>query len=189
MATLAVLAKPLVVFFLTEKWLPMVPYFRWLCLARVVTPVSALNMNILNANGRSDLFLKLDLSKLPLSIIIMLITVPFGVDAVVIGNAVGSLLCFFINAWLPGKLYGYGPIAQMKDICPMMFISTLTAFATYQIISLLNSDLIQILTGGISSIIIYYLLSYIIHIEELKEFNNILKSILIRILVKKTNVQ
>lgn len=177
MATLAALAEPLVVFFLTEKWLPMVPFFRWLCLARIVTPVSALNMNILNANGRSDLFLKLDLSKLPLSILIMFITVPLGVDAVVIGNAVGSLLCFFINAWLPGKLYGYGPIAQLKDIFQMIVITLITGLSTYKIISFCQTPLLQLIVGSISSILIYYILSYLVHIEELKEVNNLLRII------------
>ena len=181
MATFAALSEPLVVVFLTEKWLPIVPYLRWLCLARVVIPVSSINMNILNANGRSDLFLKLDLSKLPLSIITMLITVPLGIDAVVMGSAITSIICFFINAWLPGKLYGYGPIAQMKDILPMILVTTLTAAATYQIISYCSSSLIQLLIGCLSSILIYYTLSYLTRIEELKEINSLLANLLQRI--------
>lgn len=181
MAIIATLSKPLVLIILTEKWLPIVPYLRWLCLARVVTPVSSLNMNILNANGRSDLYLKLDLSKIPLSIITMIITIPLGVDAVVIGGVITSLLCFFINAWLPGKLYGYGPLAQIKDIFPMIMITTLTALSTYNLINLINSNLLQIIIGSIISIITYYILSYVIRIEELKEVNNILNIIFNRI--------
>lgn len=181
MAIFAALAEPLVIVFLTEKWLPIVPYLRWLCLARVVTPVSSINMNILNANGRSDLFLKLDLSKLPLSIITMLITVPLGIDAVVIGSAITSIICFFINAWLPGKLYGYGPIAQLKDILPMILVTALTAAATYQTISYCSSPLIQLLIGCLSSILIYYTLSYLTRIEELKEINSLLANLLQRI--------
>ncbi len=184
MAIFAALAEPLVLFFLTEKWLPIVPYLRWLCLARVVTPVSALNLNILNANGRSDLFLKLDLSKLPLSIITMIITVPLGVDAVVIGGAVTSLLCFFVNAWLPGKLYGYGPISQLKDIFPMITITIITALSTYKLISFCPTPFLQLLIGSLFSILIYYILSYLVHIEELKEVNNLLKSLFNRIFRK-----
>lgn len=184
MTILATLAKPLVLLILTEKWLPMVPYLRWLCLARVVTPVSGLNMNILNVNGRSDLFLKLDLSKLPLTIIVMIITVPIGVDAVVIGGTIISLLCFFINAWLPGKLYGYGAIAQLKDILPMIGITILTGLSTYKIISFCSTPFLQLVTGSLSSIFIYYILSYLVHIEELNEVNNLLKSLFNRLIRK-----
>ena len=52
----AILAEPFIRFFLTEKWMPVVPLMQWLCFARLITPISALNMNILNAIGRSDLF-------------------------------------------------------------------------------------------------------------------------------------
>ena len=52
----AISAEPFIRFFLTEKWMPVVPLMQWLCFARLITPISALNMNILNAIGRSDLF-------------------------------------------------------------------------------------------------------------------------------------
>jgi teichuronic acid exporter len=60
----ALLAEPFVRLFLTEKWMPIVPLIQWLCFARMITPISGLNMNILNAIGRSDLFLKVDLVKI-----------------------------------------------------------------------------------------------------------------------------
>ncbi|MDE6339491.1 MAG: lipopolysaccharide biosynthesis protein, partial [Muribaculaceae bacterium] len=88
MTGLAVLASPFISVLLTDKWLPVVPLLQWLCFARMFTPISALNMNILNAVGRSDLFMKLDFSKLPLTILTMLITIPLGVKAIVIGNFV-----------------------------------------------------------------------------------------------------
>ena len=82
----AILTEPFIRFFLTEKWMPIVPLIQWLCFARMITPISALNMNILNAIGRSDLFFWVDISKLPLTIMALVITVPLGLTAVVIGH-------------------------------------------------------------------------------------------------------
>ena len=66
MTLIALLAKPIVILLLTEKWVSLIPLLQWMVFARVFYPMSALNMNLLNAIGRSDLFLKVDLSKLPL---------------------------------------------------------------------------------------------------------------------------
>src|SRR5690606_27617261 len=82
MTLLALLADPFVRLFLTDKWAPAIVLLQWLCFARVVTPISSINMNILNAMGRSDLFLKVDLFKAPIVIITLLITIPMGVNAI-----------------------------------------------------------------------------------------------------------
>ena len=55
------MSEPFVRLILTEKWISIVPLIQWLCFARMITPISSLNMNILNAIGRSDLFLKVDI--------------------------------------------------------------------------------------------------------------------------------
>ncbi len=111
----ALLAKPIILILLTEKWLPCVVLMQWLFLARMFTPLSSVNMNILNAIGRSDLFLKLDFSKIPLIILSLVITIPISVEAICIGSFVTSFICFFINAYLPGRMFGYGAWLQIKD--------------------------------------------------------------------------
>ena len=60
MTLLALSAEPFVKLFLTDKWLPAVALLQWMSFARMFTPISSINMNILNATGRSDLFLKVD---------------------------------------------------------------------------------------------------------------------------------
>ena len=111
----ALLARPMVLILLTEKWLPCVVLMQWLFLARMFTPLSAINMNILNAIGRSDLFMKLDFSKAPLILVVLAITIPISVEAITIGSFCTSFICFFINAYLPGRIFGYGAIKMIQD--------------------------------------------------------------------------
>lgn len=107
-------ADTFVLLFLGEKWLPTVPVLVALCLARTVTPISAINMNILNAIGRSDLFLKVDLSKYPMALGGFFIGINYGIEGVAWAMVCTSFVSFFVNAYFPGKFFGFGGIAQLR---------------------------------------------------------------------------
>lgn len=111
---LAAVSHEVVLLFLGEEWLPVASVLSILCFARAITPISAINMNILNAIGRSDLFLMVDLSKFPMTIAALLISVPYGIAAVAWAMVVTSAIAFFINAYFPGKLFGFGGWSQLK---------------------------------------------------------------------------
>ena len=128
---------------------------QWLCLARIFTPLSALNMNILNAVGRSDLFMKLDFSKAPLTIIILAITIPISVEAIVIGSFVDSFLCFFINAYLPGRMFGYGAWQQLKDWKYIILSILLMSVAVYLFMQVVQNVWLQLFIGGTIGIVVY----------------------------------
>lgn len=155
MVLCALLAYPLVLILLTEKWVPCVVLMQWLCLARIFTPLSALNMNILNAVGRSDLFMKLDFSKAPLTIIILAITIPISVKAIVIGSFVDSFLCFFINAYLPGRMFGYGAWQQLKDWKYIILSILLMSVAVYLFMLVVQNVWLQLFIGGTIGIVVY----------------------------------
>lgn len=160
MVLCALLAYPLVLLLLTEKWLPCVVLMQWLCLARMFTPLSALNMNILNAVGRSDLFMKLDFSKAPLTIIILAITIPMSVKAIVIGSFVDSFLCFFINAYLPGRMFGYGAWKQIKDWRYILLSIVLMSLVVWGFMQLVENAWLQILVGGSVGVLVYVACCY-----------------------------
>lgn len=160
MVLCALLAYPLVLILLTEKWLPCVVLMQWLCLARMFTPLSALNMNILNAVGRSDLFMKLDFSKAPLTILILAITIPISVKAIVIGTFIESFLCFFINAYLPGRMFGYGAWKQIKDWRYILLSIALMSLVVLGFMQLVENAWLQLLVGGSLGALVYVACCY-----------------------------
>jgi teichuronic acid exporter len=169
MTLIAILAKPIVILLLTEKWISLIPLLQWMVFARIFLPMSAVNLNLLNAVGRSDLFLKVDLSKLPLTVLAMVITIPLGVKAMIIGHVVTSALSFLINGYLPGKFYGYGSIEQLKDMLPV-FVATIgmvipVVFITYFIDNLV----FQLFLGGILGVLTYLFVCWLLKLEELVE--------------------
>lgn len=182
MTLIALLADPFVRLFLTEKWLPIVPLLQWLCFARVIYPISAINMNILNAKGRSDLFLKVDLSKIPIIIIALIVTIPLGIKAVVIGHVVTSFIAFFINAYMPGRLFSYGALEQIKDMLPKILITFVMALIVYACIFYIQTPLNKLMVGGFSGVLSYYLISSLTKVREAIELEYIIKKFFKRVM-------
>ena len=149
------LAKPIVIILLTEKWLPCVILMQWLFLTRMFTPLSAINMNVLNAIGRSDLYMKLDFVKIPLDILILIITIPIGVEAIVIGNFIGSFICFFVNAYLPGRIFGYGSFHQLHDWRYIILSNIIMASFVFALLLFITNVWLQIICGSLLGFSIY----------------------------------
>jgi len=147
----ATIAKPFVLLVLGEEWVMIVPVVVILCFARVITPISSINLNLLNAIGRSDLFLKVDLSKLPLTLTAVLIAAPHGIQAIAWAMLITSGISFFINAYYPGKLFGFGALAQLKVASKIIYSAT----AMFLIVNLITFSnpiielLVRIIIGGI----------------------------------------
>lgn len=150
----AVLAESFTQVFLSAEWTPIVPLLVLLSLARMITPISAVNMNILNAIGRSDLFLKIDLIKLPMTLLAILVSVQFGIEAVAFAMFATSFISYFINAYYPGKFYSFGPIEQIKATWRIILAGIIMVAATVLFSS--ENDVVELLgkmlIGGISYI-------------------------------------
>ena len=162
----ALLARPLVLILLTDKWLPCVVLMQWLFLARMFTPLSAINMNILNAVGRSDLFMKLDFSKAPLILVVLSITIPIGVEAITIGSFCTSFICFFINAYLPGKMFGYGAFKMIYDWRYIFLSLGVMVIAVLLFLHFVTNIWLQLLGGGIIGLVVYAAFCYMFKVGD-----------------------
>lgn len=180
MVTVALLAKPIILVLLGEKWLGTIPLLQWLAMARVVTPISVINMNILNAVGRSDLFLKVDLAKFPIIALILFITIPISVEAIAMGMFLTSFLSFFVNAFMPGKLFGYGAISQIKDMTRTIIATAAMAFIIYNFMQLELAPLLELVLGLPLAGLVFLFSAYVLKIEELQEFILVIKSLFIK---------
>jgi len=183
MTLFALFSGPFIRLFLTEKWSPAIPLMQWLCFARMITPISALNMNILNAMGRSDLYFKVDISKLPLAVIALIISVPLGLKAIVIGNFIITFISFFINAYYPGRLYNFGALRQIKDMFPVLVATLIMSLFAGGLIMILVTDMLKLFVGIPLTIIVFLIAARLIKIEELTEVTQLLIGIL-----KKRNI-
>jgi O-antigen/teichoic acid export membrane protein len=156
-----VLAEPLFRMVLTEKWLPAVPYFQWLCVSGLFYPVNAYNLNILKVKGRSDLFLYLGLVKKGIAILGILIFVQFSVLALVIYRAFHSIIAYYINSYYSGKFIDYGVWEQVRDIWKFLAAAAVAGTISWWILMQLQwPDFWSILAGTLCGLFIYGTIIY-----------------------------
>ena len=124
MLGLVAVAHPLIVVLLTEKWEKAAVLLQILCVAMMWYPIHAINLNLLQVKGRSDLFLRLEIIKKTILVIILCITIPLGVDWMCAGQIFSSLIALTINTFYTGKLIDLCFFKQMKDMIPAILYSS-----------------------------------------------------------------
>lgn len=176
MIGIAVLSKQIILVLLGEKWLPSSSLLFWLSLSYLFTPLSILNMNILNAIGRSDLFLKVDASKIPIIIITMIITFPISMKAVVIGKAITSIIYLYINGFMLERLFKFGAIKQLIYVWKEIVSSLVMGVVVYLLTFLISSQTICLIVGITTGVIIYTICLFIFKEEEAFFFMRTIKN-------------
>ncbi len=164
---LAIVAEPLVGILLTDKWLPSVPFLQIFCISYALIPIHQANLQAIKALGRSDIFLRIEIIKKIIAIIILVISVSFGVYAIAWGVLLSGVIEMFINMIPNLKLFDYGYREQLKEIMPSVFISLSMGVIIYSFKLLNLSTPILLVLQIISGVIIYFLLANIFQIESL----------------------
>ncbi len=176
MMLMAAVASPLVRVVITSKWDACVPYLQIICFSMMWYPIHAINLNLLQVKGRSDLFLKLEIIKKIVGVGILCITIPLGVTAMCVGMVVSSLISLVINTHYTGILIGISFARQMRDLFPFLILSILSFISTLGVVLLLDKSLISLVLGTFVCTGLYVGLSWVFKLEELQEVKNILRN-------------
>jgi len=175
---LAVVAEPLFRLLLTSKWLPAVPYFQILCMAGVIYPLHAYNLNILKVKGRSDLILKLEMIKKVLCVAGILSVVSFGIYGLLYFQLGFNFLGYYINSIYSSKLINYPVREQISDIFPILIISFLSGIFCYALdhfyLQYLLPDIFRILIDGLCFSLIYLGSSSLSKLSAIHDFKQLI---------------
>ncbi|NMP16510.1 lipopolysaccharide biosynthesis protein [Thalassotalea sp. Y01] len=174
MCGLALIAEPFVKVFLTEKWLEAVPIIQWLCLATMLTPIGVANLNILNAIGSSDRFLKASLISLGIGLLILFISVDYGFEALVIGRFITALCGYFVNSYYPGVLFGYGAFKQISDLSPIIVITAFMSFGVYSV--QIEDPIFDLIFSILVGAGVYISLSYFGNLQAFNDIKSLFKT-------------
>lgn len=131
MIGLAVIARPLVLVLLTEKWTESIPYLQLLCLVGLLFPLHVINLNLLQALGRSELFLRLEIIKKILIVINIAVTVRWGISAMIYGMIGTSIISYYLNSYYTWILIGYSIREQLRDLSSYLIMAVLMGVAVY----------------------------------------------------------
>lgn len=177
---LAAVAEPLVKVLLTEKWLPCVPFLQLACISYALYPIHTANLTGINALGRSDIFLKLEIIKKCITVLNILITLPLGIYAMAIGQVVSGFISTFINAYPNKKLMGYSYFEQWKDLIPSFVLSIVMAGIVWTMNLISIAPLLLLIIQIVVGIIVYVVLAKLFKLEVYNYFVNTLKGFIKR---------
>lgn len=176
MIGLAACAEPIVRIVLTEKWLPCVLFLRIFCISFAFYPIHTANLNAIKALGRSDIFLKLEIWKKIVGMIILVSTMWFGVEIMAYSLLLSSLAGQIINTWPNKKLLKYGYIEQLKDIAPSVLMSLAMGAIVFPIQLIRLSDVLTLLIQIVLGVGVYLLLSKLFKVDSLAYLLGMIKS-------------
>ena len=131
MLGMAACADNIVSLVLTDKWLPAVPYLQIACITYGLWPIHTANLQAINAMGRSDIFLKLEIVKKVIGVTALLISIQYGVLVIALTGIITGVISTFINAYPNGYLLKYSYLEQIKDILPSFLCALAMALLVY----------------------------------------------------------
>ncbi len=173
-------AEPIVKLLLTDKWLPCVPYLRIFCFTYMFWPIHTANLNAIKAMGRSDLFLKLEIIKKAMGLILLLFTMRISVMAMAYSLIVSGILSQIINSWPNWRLLNYNYFEQLRDILPSIIIAVGMGICVYFISFIRMPTIIILLLQVVVGAAIYIGTSAVLKLEEFEYLFALVKSFLKR---------
>lgn len=173
---LCALAKPIIIFTLTEKWTSAIIFLHVFAFTCMFDHLNTINLNLLKVKGRSDLFLRLEVVKKMISLLILCCAIPFGVIAICLSKFVYNQIAVFCNTFYTGKLFNYGYVAQFRDFLPYLGKTIIACIPAYIMTLTQLPNLIIIVLGSCISVTIYGLL--LIRDPNMKELYTMLSNCL-----------
>lgn len=175
MLGLSAVSKPFIFIVIGSQWELCAVLLQIICFSMMWYPIHGINLNLLQVKGRSDLFLRLEIIKKVLGVLVICMTAPWGVVTMCYGSIVSSLIALIINTYYTGKLIHMGFFKQMRDLIPTLLLS-LVMFVLIRIINTyIESLYLQLAIGVIFGFVFYLGCSFLFRFKELDELISLIR--------------
>ena len=175
MLGLSAVARPFIRVAIGEQWEYCAILLQIICFSMMWYPIHAINLNLLQVKGRSDLFLRLEIIKKILGISVLCVTAPFGLVCMCYGQIFNSIVALVINTYYTGKLIHIGFLKQMRDLLPTLLLSFSMFILVLFVTGLIDATLWKLLAGALIGMIYYVSCSFLFRFSELKEILSLLQ--------------
>lgn len=180
MISLGAVSEPLIYTLIGTKWHETATYLPLICISMSLYPLHAINLNILQVLGRSDIFLYLEVLKKIVGLVPIVIGIYCGIYYMLLTSIFTGFVNLYLNSWYTGKTLNYTFWKQLRDIAPSYFTATIIALAVYFLKYLVLPDylilIFQLLLGFFVGVVISEFLKFNEYIEIKTILINILKN-------------
>lgn len=175
---LIVTSKSIIVFLLTEKWLPVVPIMQLFCISRFFTNLISVNVNLLYVLNKTNLALKQNYLKIVIRVGLIIAALQYGIVYIAAAEAFSAFTHYIINTYYPGKIINFGIKSQLKILIPYIVIGLFLFVILSSISSFIINDILNILTVSITGIITYTILLFLFKKKDLELAKNLITNII-----------
>ena len=155
---LGAVAEPLIYCLIGPKWHMAATFLPLICIYSSLYPLQAINLNMLQVQGRTDIFLYLEIVKKIILLIPLFIGAFIGIYWMLVASIGAGFIAFYFNSYYTGKDLGYSSLMQLKDVAPSYGVATSVAISVYFLKYLPTSNWIilpiQIVVGGMVFLLI-----------------------------------
>ena len=131
MLSMGAVSEPLIYCLIGSQWHEAATYLPFICISMSLYPLHAINLNMLQVQGRTDIFLVLEILKKVIAVVPICLGIFVSIYWMLIGSLCAGILCFFLNSYYTGRSLGYSSWMQLKDIAPSYGIAFLIAISVY----------------------------------------------------------
>lgn len=178
---LGAISEPLIYCLIGTKWHEAATYLPLICFSGTLYPLHAMNLNMLQVLGRSDLFLTLEVIKKIIYLGPLFIGAFIGIMPMLYTNIITSIIAYVLNSYYSGKLLGYSSWMQIKDIALSYGVATLVALSVFFLKYLPMSNWLILPIQIVIGIIVFYSLSNMLKMREYKDLLEMIASYLNKI--------
>ena len=173
---LACMARPLILTLLNETWTPSIRLLQILCFACIWYPIHALNLNLLQVKGRTDLSLIISVAQKIVAAGVLVRRIPMGLIPLCIGQIITTILLLIVNTYFTGKLIRVGLFLQLKAIFPYLFYAGIMGACVSFLLQIPVSNPKQLIIGTLGGIVSYIGIALVCKAPEVKELYSIINS-------------
>lgn len=178
---LGAIAEPLLYCLIGPKWHEAATFLPLICISGSLYPLHAINLNMLQVQGRSDLFLGLEIVKKIIGLVPLAVCIFYGIMPMLYVNLITGVICYFLNSYFPGKLLGYSSWVQIKDVAPSYGIAMLVVVCVYFLKYLPVSYWIVLPLQIVLGLVVIFVASNAFRLSEFQELREMLLPLIKRI--------
>ena len=186
MISMGAVSEPLIYCLIGPQWGQAASFLPLICVSMSLYPLHAINLNMLQVQGRTDIYLYVEIAKKILAVIPVCLGIFVNIYWMLIGTVFTGIIAFFLNSYYTGKKLGYTSWMQLKDVAPSYCIATIIALSVYFFKYLAISYWIVLPLQIIVGVVVFFVTCEITKLEEYVDLKEITKQYLLKIWRNKT---
>lgn len=160
---LFLIARPLIVLLWTTKWIDTIILFRILLLASIFSPLSALNLILLQVLNRTGTSLKLEIIKKILYLPVIFVGALYGLIGLAFSQIIISIIAFLVNSSVPKKFINYSYLKQFSDVLPYIIPMIVAILLLFVLVNTwISNNILSIVVGTMLYSFLFFSYLYII---------------------------